>query len=93
LKKAIKEKRKLSMLWEIIALVIVIILVVLFFWLIKKTFILAINSVIGLFALFGFNFLFNAGIEINIWSVLITAIGGIIGFIIIVAAHFLHIAF
>jgi len=81
------------MLWEIIGVIVAIVLVLLLFWLVKRVLILFINSVIGLFALFGFNYLFNAGIKINFWSVLITAIGGIIGFIIVLAAHYLHIAF
>jgi len=81
------------MFWEILALLIVVFLVIIFFALVKRVFILVINSVIGLFALIGFNFLFDVGIKINFWSVLITAIGGIFGFIIVLAAHFLGIAF
>ncbi|MBN2051973.1 pro-sigmaK processing inhibitor BofA family protein [Candidatus Woesearchaeota archaeon] len=81
------------MLWGIIAIVAAVILVLLLFWLVRRVVILFINSVIGLFALFGFNYLFHAGIKISFWSVIITAIGGIIGFIIVIAAHYLHIAF
>ncbi|MBU1199474.1 MAG: pro-sigmaK processing inhibitor BofA family protein [Nanoarchaeota archaeon] len=81
------------MLKELIALVIVVILLLLFFKLVKTVIILIINSVLGLFALFGFNFLFNETIAINVWSVLITAVGGLIGFIIVTAAHFLGWAF
>ena len=81
------------MFWEILALLIVVCFVLIFFALVKRVFILAINSVIGLFALIGFNFLFDVGIKINFWSVLITAIGGIFGFIIVLAAHFIGIAF
>jgi hypothetical protein len=79
--------------WGLLALIIVIVLVLLFIFFVKKIFILVINSIIGLFALIGFNYLTNAGIGINFWSVVITAIGGIIGFIIVLIAHYLHIAF
>jgi len=81
------------MLWGLIGLIIAVVLVLLLFWVFKKVIVLIINSVIGIFALIGFNTLFNAGIKINFWSVIITAIGGIIGFIIVLAAHYLHIAF
>ncbi|HJX06424.1 MAG TPA: pro-sigmaK processing inhibitor BofA family protein [Candidatus Nanoarchaeia archaeon] len=81
------------MAWEIIALIIVAILVVLFFLLVRRVIILVINSIIGIFALMGFNILFNAGIQINFWSVIITAIGGIIGFIIVLIFHYAGWAF
>jgi hypothetical protein len=77
------------MLWEIIALLVVICAVIFAFMLIKNVLFFIINSVIGFFALFGFNYLFNAGVTINIWSVLITAVGGIVGFIVIVGCHYL----
>jgi hypothetical protein len=81
------------MLWEIIALVIVAVLVILFFLLVRRVIILAINSIIGIFALMGFNILFNAGVQINFWSVIITAIGGIFGFAIVLILHYLKLAF
>lgn len=81
------------MLWGLIGLIIAVVLVLLLFWVFKKVIVLIVNSVIGIFALIGFNTLFNAGIKINFWSVIITAIGGIIGFIIVLVAHYLHIAF
>jgi hypothetical protein len=77
------------MLWEIIALLVVICLVVFAFLVIRNLLLLIINSAIGFFALFGFNYIFNAGVTINIWSILITAIGGIIGFIVVVGCHYL----
>jgi hypothetical protein len=81
------------MFYGIIALLIVLLLVLVLFGIVKKVFILAINTVIGIFALIGYNALFNAGIQINFWSAIITAIGGIFGFIIVLIAHYLHIAF
>lgn len=82
------------MLWQVLlALVVVVLIIWLVFKLVKKFFILLINSIIGLFALMGFNFLTNAGITINFWSIIITAIGGIIGFAIVLGMHFLGWAF
>ena len=77
----------------LLALVVVILIVLLIFRVVKKVLILIINSVIGIFALIGFNTLFHANIVINFWSVIITAIGGIIGFIIVIGMHYLGWAF
>ena len=81
------------MFYGIIALLIVLLLILVLIGIVKRIFILAINTVIGIFALIGYNTLFNAGIEINFWSAIITAIGGIFGFIIVLIAHYSHIAF
>ena len=81
------------MLWELVALLIVICIIVLIFIVVRNVLFFIINSVIGFFALFGFNYLFNAGVEINWWSVLITAIGGLIGFVIVISSHYLGWAF
>ncbi len=78
---------------EIILLLVVALIGYLLFKLVKNLFALAINSVIGLFALFGVNYLFNTSIAVNVWSVLITAIGGIVGLIIVVLAHVFGLAF
>ena len=81
------------MLIEIVLLLIVGLTLIFLFKIIKSVFILILNSVIGLFALIGFNHLFSSDITINFWSVIITAIGGLIGFAVVVAVHFLGIAF
>ena len=81
------------MLRELLALIVVILIIILLFRIIKKFFIFIISSVIGMFALFGFNYLFYADVAVNFWSVIITAIGGIIGFIIVVGMHYLGWAF
>lgn len=78
---------------HILAIAIVALIVFLMFLIFKNVVMLIINSVIGLFALFGLNALFDVGVKVNIWSVLITAIGGIIGFAIVLILHFLHVAF
>jgi len=83
------------MLWwkGLLALIVIVLIVLFLFRVFKKVFIFIINSVIGLFALFGFNYLFNVGVTINFWSVIITAIGGIIGFAVVVGMHYLGWAF
>jgi hypothetical protein len=48
---------------------------------------------VGLLAFFGFNHLFNADLAINVWSVLIVAVGGSIGFVVVVVLHYLGLAF
>jgi hypothetical protein len=81
------------MIWPLIALVAVIVIVILIYLVLRNVILLAINSVIGFFALVGFNYVFGTDVQINIWSVLITVIGGVIGFAIVVISHFLGWAF
>lgn len=78
---------------EIFALAVVVLVVVLILIFSRRIFLLVVNSIIGLFALIGFNQVFNTTIEINIWSLLITGIGGTLGFAIVVILHFLGLAF
>jgi hypothetical protein len=54
---------------------------------------LIINSVIGLVALVLVNLLPIVNITINIWSVLIVAFGGILGFILLIILSAFGIAF
>jgi hypothetical protein len=82
------------MLWgEILALLVVASITILAFIVIGNVLRLALNCVIGFFALFGFNYLFNASIAINFWSVIFIAVGGIIGFSVVVGCHYLAWAF
>jgi hypothetical protein len=78
---------------EITSLVIVIVIVALLFYFLKSAVTLAINSVIGFFALFAVNIFLADPIPINFWTIIIIAIGGIFGFIIELVLHFLGIAF
>ena len=81
--------------WMIIGLVIIIGVVALAFliWGLKKAFKLLINSLIGFFALWLTQQLFVSTLIINIWSVLITAIFGIICYVVVLVMHFLGIWF
>jgi hypothetical protein len=76
----------------ITALIVVAILLVAAFFLAKRFLWLAINSVIGLFALMGWNLLFTP-VVINFWSVILVALFGIFGLIAVVVLHFLGVAF
>jgi hypothetical protein len=55
--------------------------------------ILALNSLIGLIVLVLVNFLPFINISINIWSILIVAIGGIPGIALLILLDFFKIAF
>jgi hypothetical protein len=81
------------MLWEILALVVVVCIMILVFRVVKSIFFLVLNSIIGFFALFGFNYISGADVAVNVWSAVITAIGGIIGFAVVVGCHYLGWAF
>lgn len=69
---------------------VIAVLIALFF--VKKMIIFLINSVIGLFALMGWNYLFSP-VVINVWSVLAVALFGIVGLVGVVGLHFLGVLF
>jgi hypothetical protein len=77
----------------LLTIVVVACIILFLFIFVKKVLLFMINSVVGILALIGFNSVFHAGIAINIWSVLITAIGGVIGFVIVLGMHYLGWAF
>ena len=80
------------MLVEIILLILAILAVVVMFRVLKNFLPLLINSIGALIVLMILNF-FGLGIAINIWSILIVAIGGFAGLLLIVLLHLLGIAF
>jgi len=77
---------------EIIAVLFGIVILYLLFSVTKSLIHLIINSIIALVLLFGLNF-FGMNLQINIWSVLTVAIGGLPGLILVVVLHLLKIAF
>jgi hypothetical protein len=81
------------MLREFLIFVLVVLIILFMFKLVKKVFLFILNTIIGIFALIGFNSVFHANVAVNFWSVIITAIGGIIGFAIVVISHYLGWAF
>jgi inhibitor of the pro-sigma K processing machinery len=77
---------------EIIALLVGIVLLYLLFTVTKSLISLLINSIVAIILLFAVNF-FGLGIAINIWSVLIVAIAGLPGLLLVIVLHLLKIAF
>ena len=80
-------------------LVILIILVVLFLALlfaggvILSLPVLLVNTVVGLILIFLTNLVLSPPIPINIITILISAIGGVVGWLIILLLHLLGVAF
>jgi hypothetical protein len=54
---------------------------------------LIFNSIIAIIILFLFNMLFGLGIPINIFTVLVVAIGGLAGLLLIIILRLMRIAF
>ncbi len=73
-------------------LTVLIIIAVIIAVVLRKFLILVVNSIIGFFALFATS-LFVPALVLNIWSVLFVAIGGIIGYILVLILHFTGILF
>ncbi len=81
------------MITGLVTIIVVACIILFLFIFVKRIILFIVNSIVGLLALIGFNVLFNAGIGINIWSILITGIGGVIGFLIVLGMHYLGWAF
>lgn len=69
-------------------ILVIVFLIALFIWGLKYAISLAINSVIGFFALYAVKAFLWTDLVINWVSVLFVAIGGIIGFILVLILHF-----
>ena len=54
---------------------------------------LAVNAIVGLILLFLTNLFLEDNVPINLLTILICAIGGVVGWLIILALHLLRIAF
>ncbi|MBU1975522.1 MAG: pro-sigmaK processing inhibitor BofA family protein [Nanoarchaeota archaeon] len=78
---------------KLITLILIGIFVIIMFTIFKKVLKLILNAIIGLVALFAFNAVFGTDVAVNFWSVVITALGGIVGFIVVIVLHFLGVAF
>jgi hypothetical protein len=77
---------------EIIVLIVAIIVAFLLFKLFNNLIHLIIHAIIGLAILFIAN-LFGLNVAISIWTILICALGGSIGAIIVIILSYLKIAF
>jgi len=81
------------MLAEIILVILAILFVIVAFKMLKKFWPLIINSVIALVILMLLNGILKVGVAVNLWSILIVAIGGLPGLVLVVLLHILGIAF
>jgi hypothetical protein len=84
-----------SMEW--VVLIVVVIAVVAVFTLVARTTALlvglAVNALVGLIVLFLTNLFLEDNIPITLLTILICAIGGVVGWLIILVLHLLRIAF
>jgi len=72
------------------ALILVIIIVVALYFLVKALKYLAINTIIGLVLLALLKWLgILSGLQIGLWDVVLSAVGGVIGVFIIIILYFL----
>jgi len=82
---------------EWVVLIVVVIAVVAVLVLVARTTALlvglAVNAIIGLILLFLTNLFVSPPIPINLLNILICAIGGVVGWLIILMLHLLQIAF
>jgi hypothetical protein len=82
---------------ELVVLIVVVIAVVAVLFLVARTTALlvglAVNAIAGLIALFLTNLFLEDNIPINLLTILICAIGGVVGWLIILVLHLLRIAF
>jgi hypothetical protein len=78
---------------EIVLLLLVIIAVIVVYNILKAAKYLIVNSILGLILLAMGNILFNLNIDYTAWVLLICALGGIPGAIIIMLLHVFGIAF
>ena len=82
---------------EWVVLIVVVIAVVAVLVLLARTTALvvglAVNAIVGLILLFLTNLVVSPPIPINLLNILICAIGGVVGWLIILVLHLLRIAF
>ncbi|KAF5061818.1 SigmaK-factor processing regulatory protein BofA [anaerobic digester metagenome] len=81
------------MIGEIVGLVLAIIVAVLLYKVLKGATGLLVNAVVGVIVLWLLDLFIAPPVTINLWSVLIAAIGGLPGVLIVIVLHFLGIAF
>ena len=81
------------MIGEIVGLVLAIIVAVLLYKVLKGATGLLVNAVVGVIVLWLLDLFIAPPVTINLWLVLIAAIGGLPGVLIVIVLHFLGIAF
>lgn len=78
---------------EISTLVLAILIAVILYEILENGTQLAMNAVLGILVLLAAKFLFGIEIAITFLTILICAIGGIFGALLILLLNYLHIAF
>ncbi len=78
---------------ELGALIAALFVLLLLIRFLKEPLLILLNSVIGIIAFVLLNSAFHLGIDINLWSVLAVAFGGVVGFIFVLVLHFLGLGF
>ncbi|MCE8429678.1 MAG: pro-sigmaK processing inhibitor BofA family protein [Candidatus Methanoperedens sp.] len=81
------------MAFEILILFIVILAVIAAYYILKTGTRFIVNTVLGLIILAVSNIFFNAGIAYTIPALLVCALGGVPGAILVLVLHFFKIAF
>jgi hypothetical protein len=81
--------------WVVLLIVVGLFLAVLLVvgWGIRLLWALVINTIMGLVLIFLTNLFLEDNIPINILTILISAIGGVVGWLIILMLHLLGVAF
>jgi hypothetical protein len=79
--------------WVVLLVVVVLVLAVLIRSGIRLLWALLINAIIGVVLIFLTNLFLSPPIPINLLTILISAIGGVIGWLIILILHLLGVAF
>jgi hypothetical protein len=73
----------------VVALIVLYLLLVFF----TNPFALIVNSIIAIIVMFLLNAIFGLGIPINIITVLIVAIGGLVGLLLVIILRLMKVAF
>ncbi len=81
------------MVFEIGILLLVILAVVIVYLILKAAKYFIVNTVLGLIILALGNIIFKLGVAYSIPAILVVAIGGIPGAILVILLHILHVAF
>ncbi len=81
------------MLAELTLLVLAFLIAIVIFKIVKKLWVMFASSILAIIGLFLLNIIFGLGIAINIWSVLIVALGGLPGLVLVILLKILGIAF
>lgn len=78
---------------EIVTILLALVVLVLLFAFLKNPTALLINAIVGIILLFLLNAILKLGIPIGIITVVVVAIGGILGVVLVVILNRLKIAF